>query len=707
MFYNFNSNFRQLRKLIKQGSFVKKCSTSTQTKCHLLKSSNVSQLVQQKSKNPKESLNIFKRWFKYLRLGLPTGLTIGSFGISTVFCLQQKPNNDKLEQQGRKIIDDVDENNNVVLKKKQEEELYFPWGHFLQLLKPHMFWLISAIVGAVAVAYLNIQIPLILGEVVNALVLFANENSVNSRDFVETISQPAKKLILFYGMQGFLTSLYITFLFNLGENLASDLKQMLFHSIIVQDVAFFDRHRTGDLVNRLTVDVQEFKSSFKLCISQGLKNIVQTVGCVVTMVMLSPKLTITLVGLVAGIIVLGSILGRGLRSLSRMAQKQTSKSTVVAEEAIGNLRTVRAFAMENIEEEHYNRETDKSSITNKKLGLGIAAFQGLSNVALNGLILSTLLVGGWLMSENEINAGILMSFLVATQAIQRSLEKLSLLYGVSVQGLNAGARVFEHLIAAPGMPIKGGQIIPYHSLTCNIKFKDVTFSYPTRQDQVVLQNFSLEISGGKKLALVGPSGGGKSTIAFLLERFYDVDEGSITIDDLDLKTLDPSWVRGRLIGYISQEPVLFASSIKENIKYGKPGATDDEVYEAAKQANAHDFIVGFPDGYDTILGERGVTISGGQKQRIAIARALIKNPPIFILDEATSALDVESEKIVQEAIDNISKGRTVISIAHRLSTIKDADVVAVIVDGQLVEVGKYEDLKSKKGAFWNFVKLQQ
>jgi len=222
-----------------------------------------------------------------------------------------------------------------------------------------------------------------------------------------------------------------------------------------------------------------------------------------------------------------------------------------------------------------------------------------------------------------------------------------------------------------------------------------------------LNQLNLHVPGGKIVALVGASGGGKSTIAALLERFYDVNDGAITVDRANIKSLDPEWLRGRCIGFINQEPVLFASSILENIRYGRPEASDFEVYEAAEAANAHAFIQKFPNGYQTIVGERGVTVSGGQKQRIAIARALLKNPSILILDEATSALDAESEKIVQEALDNVCKGRTVLVIAHRLSTIKNADMIAVIADGKVAELGTHSQLKKLGGIYSQLIRQQE
>ncbi|XP_066538695.1 mitochondrial potassium channel ATP-binding subunit isoform X2 [Hoplias malabaricus] len=276
-----------------------------------------------------------------------------------------------------------------------------------------------------------------------------------------------------------------------------------------------------------------------------------------------------------------------------------------------------------------------------------------------------------------------------------------------VRGVSAGARVFEYLALEPTIPLTGGGRIPHKSLTGRVDFMNINFSYPTRPGHQILKNFSLTLPPCKTVAVVGESGGGKSTVAALLERFYDPANGVIMLDGLDIKTLDPSWLRGHVIGFISQEPVLFGTSVMENIRFGKPGATDAEVVAAAKQANAHTFITGFPDGYSTVVGERGVTLSGGQKQRIAIARALIKNPRILVLDEATSALDAESERVVQEALDRATTGRTVLIIAHRLSTIQGADLICVMSNGRVVESGTHSDLLSKGGFYAELIRRQR
>ena len=409
-----------------------------------------------------------------------------------------------------------------------------------------------------------------------------------------------------------------------------------------------------------------------------------------------------------------------------MAQEQSAKAAAVADEAISNLRTVRAFAMEDIEMERYDAQVQRAKNYHELLGLGIGLFQSGTVLFLNGIVLSTLYYGGYLLSMQELTPGDLMAFLVSTQTIQRSLGQMSLLFGQVVKGMSAGTRVFEYINLQPEIPIKGGKKIAFHNLMGELGFHGVHFSYPTRPDQKILENFNLNIPGGKIVALVGASGGGKSTAAALLERFYDCDSGVVTIDKIDIKKLDPKWLRGQAIGYINQvqwkknlcikyiirvimsfqEPTLFATSIKENIRYGRPEASDFEVFEAAKAANCHEFILKFPNGYDTVVGERGVTVSGGQKQRIAIARALIKNPSILVLDEATSALDTESEKIVQEALDSICKGRTVLVIAHRLSTIKNADIIAVIQDGKIAELGNHNSLRKRGGLYSELIRQQ-
>uniref|UniRef100_A0A915DG07 Mitochondrial potassium channel ATP-binding subunit n=1 Tax=Ditylenchus dipsaci TaxID=166011 RepID=A0A915DG07_9BILA len=452
----------------------------------------------------------------------------------------------------------------------------------------------------------------------------------------------------------------------------------------------------------------------------------QTAGCIASLYLISPQMTILTVSVIPVVIGIGTAFGMILRHISVAAQNQNAIAVDVAAEAFQNIRTVKAFSMEEAELNLYQQEIEKSRVMNERLGAGIGAFQASTNIFLNGgilltrkqiyhvlfsfdislIVLGILYGGAKLMVSSDISPGDLMSFLVTSQTIQRSLTQLSLVFGNAVKGWTACSRIHEFLQIQP-RNCHGLTQIPFHSLMGNIQLENVSFAYLTRPDQKVLNNLNLNIESGNTVALCGPSGSGKSTVAALIERLYEPQQGKITLDGVNLRQLNPYWLRRDVIGIISQEPILFATTIEENIRYGKTSATDEEVREAAELANADSFIRNFPDGYKTVVGERGVTLSGGQKQRVAIARALLKNPPVLILDEATSALDAESERMVQQALDRVMKDRTVLIIAHRLSTIRNADIICVIKDGQVVEQGSHEELLRQKGAYHNLINMQR
>ncbi|XP_059567457.1 mitochondrial potassium channel ATP-binding subunit [Myotis daubentonii] len=587
--------------------------------------------------------------------------------------------------------------------KPYDVETRFNWKLFWQFLRPHLLILGAAIVLALGAALVNVQIPLLLGQLVEIVAKYTRDHMGN---FLKESRSLSTHLLLLYGLQGLLTFGYLVLLSRIGERMALDMRRALFSNLLRQDIAFFDAKKTGQLVSRLTTDVQEFKSSFKLVISQGLRSCTQVVGCLVSLSMLSTRLTLLMMVAMPSLMGVGTLMGSALRKLSRQCQEQVARATGVADEALGNVRTVRAFAMEQREEERYGAELEGSRCKAEALGRGIALFQGLSNIAFNCMVLGTLFIGGSLVAGQQLTGGDLMSFLVASQTVQRSMANLSVLFGQVVRGLSAGARVFEYMTLSPCIPLSGGCCVPREQLRGSITFHNVSFSYPSRPGFPVLKDFTLTLPPGKIVALVGQSGGGKTTVASLLERFYDPTAGRVTLDGQDLRTLDPSWLRGQVIGFISQEPVLFGTTIMENIRFGKLGASDEEVYAAAREANAHEFITSFPEGYNTVVGERGTTLSGGQKQRLAIARALIKQPAVLILDEATSALDAESERVVQEALDRASTGRTVLVIAHRLSTVRGAHHIVVMAQGCVCEEGTHEELLKKGGLYAELIRRQ-
>lgn len=650
--------------------------------------------------------SLFRRVLNLLQYGVRQragGCQWGPLRIQSAFLLLGTPGLITLGLRLNGIVAHCEEDNGYVVEDTVPQASEFNWKEFWRFLRPELFSLIWAIIFACGTAYLNSQIPILLGDLMNSIIQCLRNDPAC---YFRSMKVPSAKLLVIYGVQGILSCLYITLLSRIGERIAAAMRKELFASLIRQDVAFYDATRTGHLVSRLTSDIQEFKSSFKLVISQGLKSIAQTIGCLVSLYFVSPKLTGVICVVMPLLVGTGAYMGSSLRILSRKAQEQFAKATCVADEALGNVRTVKAFAMEDLETELFSKEVDKAKDINQYLGLGIGIFQGLSNFALNCVALGTICLSGSLMATDELSAGDMMSFLVATQTVQRSLSQISIAFGQMVRGMSSGSRVFEFMMLEPTIPIKGGHQIPLDALVGHVQFHDVTFSYPTRPGHMVLRSLNLTLPASKVVAIVGQSGTGKSTVTSLLERFYEPSSGIITLDGHDLRSLDPHWLRSQVIGYISQEPVLFSGTIKENIRLAKLDASDEEVYTAAHQANADSFIRSFPDGYMTLVGERGVTLSGGQKQRIAIARALIKNPTILVLDEATSALDAESERVVQEALDNIQKGRTVLVIAHRLSTIKGADIIYVLANGHIKEVGTHAELLQKGGLYKELVRRQ-
>ncbi|KAJ1903435.1 hypothetical protein IWQ60_012579, partial [Tieghemiomyces parasiticus] len=479
-------------------------------------------------------------------------------------------------------------------------------------------------------------------------------------------------------------------------NLGQRLRRALFTSFLAQDMAFFDQHRSGELADRLSQDIQDFKHTFKQLVTQGLKATTLTVGSVAHLVYISPALTLAMAAVMPVLYAALYGYGRYLRALRQTTRTWEGVASGLGMEALNNVRTVRAFAAEPSETALYLDAGRRVGDCHIRFGYHMGLFRGLTTFSIGSMVLTVLYYGGYLVTTGQLRPGDLMTYMVSVQNAQRALDTLGGLMGQSLKAMGSLARIQEYVDIVPRIPLTGGW--RPDRVQGEIAFRSVDFTYPTRPDQPVLRGFSLTIPAGQVVALCGGSGSGKSTIAALLERFYDPDAGGITLDRHPLTDLDPSWLRTQ-IGYINQEPVLFATSIAENIRYGKPDATDAEVWAAAREANAAAFIEGFPEGYATVLGERGVTLSGGQKQRIAIARAILKQPKILVLDEATSALDNQSEKVVQAALDRLMAGRTVLVIAHRLSTIQNADCIVVMgqVPGHIVEYGSHDELMRQRG----------
>ncbi|XP_026823333.1 ATP-binding cassette sub-family B member 10, mitochondrial [Rhopalosiphum maidis] len=476
-----------------------------------------------------------------------------------------------------------------------------------------------------------------------------------------------------------------------GYKITKTLRELLFKSLLSQETAYFDRHRTGELINRLSSDCLLVSQTITTNISDGLRSSIMVASGVSFMFFVSPKLALVGLSIVPPIAALAVIYGRFVRKITRSVQDSLAVTNQVAEEKISNIRTVKAFSQEKKEMFLYEKKMNEVLQLSIKESFMRGLFFGMTGFAGNFIIISVLYSGGLLVSEQAISVGELSSFLLYAAYTGVSIGGLSTFYSDINRGLGASSRIWEIIDRKPSIPISGG-LKPLTDPKGDISFQNIVFNYPNRPDAPILNGLNLEIPSGMIYALVGHSGSGKSTLGHLLLRLYDPQSGQVCLDKTDLKMYDPIWLHSH-IGVVSQEPILFSGTVKENIAYGRESVTDNEIIDAAKEANAYDFIVKtFPEKFDTVVGERGVLLSGGQKQRIAIARALLKNPKILLLDEATSALDAESEKLIQEALQRVSKGRTVLTIAHRLSTIKNADKLAVIFNGKIVELGSYDEL---------------
>ncbi len=488
-----------------------------------------------------------------------------------------------------------------------------------------------------------------------------------------------------------------------GERGVKRVREQLFRSLVSQEVAFFDGQRTGDLQSRLSSDTASLQGLLSSQLSMALRNVVQVIGALALLIYTSPKLTGVMLAVVPAVAFGAVYYGRKIRGLARKSQDALADAGHVAEESLSAIRTVRAFAAEDAEDKRYAAAVTTAFGFARTRSLAGSIFMGATYTGIYAAIALVLGYGGSLVAAGELTAGALTAFLVYTLLIAMGLGTLADIWAESMRGLGAAERVFELIDRAPAMLLRGGRTLT--RVAGRLAYEGVHFTYPARPDTEVLHGVDLLVEPGEVVALVGPSGSGKSTLGALLVRLYDPSSGRLTLDGVDLRELDPSWLRGQ-VGVVSQEPVLFSTTIAENVRYGRPGATDAEVRDALKNANALSFVLAFPDGLDTKVGERGQQLSGGQKQRVAIARAILKDPRLLLLDEATSALDAESEALVQEALSRLMKGRTSIVIAHRLSTVVGADRVVVIDGGRVVESGRHAALVGRGGAYARLVERQ-
>ncbi|MFT5726767.1 MAG: ABC-type multidrug transport system fused ATPase/permease subunit [Desulforhopalus sp.] len=529
------------------------------------------------------------------------------------------------------------------------------------------------------------------------------DEAVESKN-ISLINQMGMLMLILLAVQSLATALRY-YLFTLaGERTVKRIRSRLFDALLEQEIGFFDDQKTGDLMSRINSDSTVLQNTLSVNISMILRNLTAAVGGLVFLFYTSWKLAIILLIILPPLALLAARFGGKVRKTSHTVQESLGNASGIADESLSNIRTVRSFAAEPVESARFSQALDKAlDVAKTKIRL-IAKFMGGMSLLGSLAIVLILWLGGRMVVGGELSIGTLSAFILYTMTVTISVSSLGGLWTDFMNAAGASSRIFQILNRKPAIVNKKGNTLT--RLQGEISLKDVQFSYPTRPEYQVFHRLNLKIAEGESVALVGRSGSGKSTISALIQRLYDPECGEIFIDQANILDLSASWLRQQ-IGTVSQEPILMSTSIRDNIAYGKPDAPFEEIKKAAEFAFASLFIEEFPNGYETLVGERGVQLSGGQRQRIAIARAMLKDPRILILDEATSALDAESEDLVQKALNNLMHGRTVLIIAHRLSTVKDTDRVIVLDQGEIVEEGHHNELiKNQDGMYFNLVQKQ-
>ncbi|MEQ9164952.1 MAG: ABC transporter transmembrane domain-containing protein [Fulvivirga sp.] len=499
-------------------------------------------------------------------------------------------------------------------------------------------------------------------------------------------------------------SFFRVYLFaQVSERSMADVRKAVFSQMVMLPTTFFDSRRIGELISRITSDVSMLQDTFSTTLAELFRQIATLIIGVGIIFYIAPKLTLFMLATFPVLVLSALVFGKSIRKLSKATQDKLAEANTVVEETLQAINVVKAFTNEIFEKKRYAKSLDEVVNIALKTATYRGAFISFVIFALFGGIVAVMWYGATLVESGAMTVGDLLSFVLYTTFIGGSIAGLGDIYGQVQRAIGASERVLE-IIDEHREDIN--EFTHKSKLKGEISFKNVVFAYPTRKELSVLKDISFNIGAGQKVALVGQSGAGKSTIIQLLSRFYDVSEGEIQMDGKALADYDLSLLRQN-IGLVPQEVMLFGGTIKENIAYGKPDATDEEINEAAKKANAFEFIEKFPEKMETIVGERGVKLSGGQRQRVAIARAILKDPAVLILDEATSSLDAESEHLVQQALDELMKGRTTIMIAHRLATIRKADKIFVLKEGEIVEQGSHEELSSDTTGIYSYLSRLQ
>ncbi len=562
-------------------------------------------------------------------------------------------------------------------------------------MRPYRLMVGLALVALTLTAGISLVLPLAVRRVVDG---FNTGTTALLDKYFGAALAIAALLALGTGMRYYLVT-------HLGERVVADIRRTLFDRVLGMSPAFFERILTGEVLSRITTDTTLILSVIGSSVSVALRNVLMLIGGLVLLFLTSAKLTGLVLLVVPGIVVPIIVLGRRLRRLSRENQDWIASSSGSASEALSSVQTVQAFTHEGPTRADFAEVTEKAFESARARIRTRAVMTVIVIFLVFAGIVGVLWIGARDVRSGAMSVGELIQFVIYAVLVAGAVGALSEIWGELQRAAGATERLVELLNVEDTVQDPARPLALPRPVRGEIAFQDVTFRYPARPETSALNGVSLHVRPGETVALVGPSGAGKTTILQLLMRFYDPQSGRITLDGIALPDLARADFR-RHIALVPQDPVIFATSARENIRFGRPDASDAEVEAAATAAAAHDFLTALPQGYDSYLGERGVMLSGGQKQRVAIARAILRDAPILLLDEATSALDAESERLVQAAVETLAEGRTTLVVAHRLATVKRADRIVVFDQGRIVAQGTHDQLVAEDGLYARLARLQ-